>query len=83
MIEAHVGAGKALLQLKRYDEAVAQMEQAIRIAPDQAQPHFHLSQAYRGVGRNEDAARESQVFSRLNRERMQRRDQETERTFPP
>ena len=83
LIEAHLGAGKALLQLRRYDAAAAEMEQAIRFAPDQPQPHFHLSQAYRALGRHEDAARESQVFARLNRERMQRRDRETERTFIP
>jgi hypothetical protein len=42
-----------------------------------------LSQAYRALGRHEDAARESQVFSRLNRKRMQRRDRDIERTFVP
>jgi tetratricopeptide (TPR) repeat protein len=83
LIEAHVGAGKALLQLNRYEEAASEIEQATRLAPDQPQPHFHLAQAYRALGRHEDAARETKAFSRLNRERMERRDRETERTFVP
>ncbi|MEW5976642.1 MAG: tetratricopeptide repeat protein [Acidobacteriota bacterium] len=83
LLEAHLGSGKALLQMKRYEEAAAAMEKAIRLAPDQPQPHLHLSQAYRALGRNQEAAQESQLFIRFNRERMQRRDRNTERTFIP
>jgi tetratricopeptide (TPR) repeat protein len=81
LISAHAGAGKALIQLKQYPEAAAAMEQAIRIDPNLASLHLYLSQAYRALGRAEEAKTEAALFSRLNQERAKSRDQDVERKY--
>jgi tetratricopeptide (TPR) repeat protein len=79
--EAHAGLGKALIQLKRYPETVAAMEEAIRIDGKLPALHLYLSQAYRAVGRLNDARKESEIFTRLNAERAKARDKDVERKY--
>ena len=55
-------AGKALVQLDRSDVSVKWFQQAITLDPDYPDPHYQLSQAYRKLGRTEDAGRELQAF---------------------
>lgn len=81
--EAYAGLGKALIQLKRYEEAAREMENAIGVDPELASLHLYLSQAYRALGRIEEAKREATVFTRLNRIRAQKRDQDVERVYEP
>lgn len=80
---AYAGLGKALVQLKRYEETVRAMERAIEIDSELASLHLHLSQAYRALGRTEEAKREAETFTRLNRLRAAKRDQDVERTYDP
>ena len=75
--------GKALIQLKRYEEAAREMEQAISVDPELASLHLYLSQAYRALGRMDEAKSEATVFTRLNRIRAQKRDQDVERVYEP
>lgn len=81
--EAYAGLGKALIQLKRYEEAAREMERAIGVDPELASLHLYLSQAYRALGRMDEAKREATVFTRLNRIRAQKRDQDVERVYEP
>lgn len=81
--QAYAGLGKALIQLRRYDETALAMARAIEIDPDLASLRLYLSQAYRALGRMEEAKREAATFTRLNRERAQRRDQDVERVYEP
>jgi tetratricopeptide (TPR) repeat protein len=81
-MDAHAGLGKALIQLKRYPEAAVAMEEAIKIDPKLASIHLYLSQAYRALGRADDAKKEAAVFSGLNQERANARDQEGDRKYP-
>lgn len=81
--QAYAGLGKALIQLRRYDETALEMARAIEIDPDLASLRLYLSQAYRALGRMEEAKREAATFTRLNRERAQRRDQDVERVYEP
>ena len=81
--DAYAGLGKALIQLKRYEEAAREMERAIGVDPELASLHLYLSQAYRALGRMDEAKREATVFTRLNRIRAQKRDQDVERVYEP
>ena len=82
LMNARAGLGKALIQLKRYPEAAGAMEEAIGIDPNLAPIHLYLSQAYRGLGRADDAKKEAAVFSRLNQQRANARDREGDRKYP-
>lgn len=83
LVEAYAGLGKALIQLKRYEEAEQEMKKAIGRDAELAPLHLYLSQAYRSLGRMDEAKQEAATFTRLNRERAEKRDQDVERTYVP
>ena len=58
-------AGRVYVAQHKYDLAVKHLEEAVRLRPDYVQARFTLAQAYRELGRKEDAARESREFQRL------------------
>jgi len=80
---AWAGIGKALIQLKRYKEAMHEMERAVKVGEELASLHLYLSQAYRALGRMEDAKREAKIFARLNKIRAEQRDRDVERDYSP
>ena len=80
---AYAGLGKALIQLRRYEETIGEMEKAIEVAPELASLRLYLSQAYRAEGRMDEAKREAALFTRLNRKRAEQRDRDVERTYVP
>jgi tetratricopeptide (TPR) repeat protein len=82
LMNAQTGLGKALIQLKQYPEAATAMEEAIRIDPNVASLHLYLSQAYRAIGKTDEAKGEAAIFSRLNQERAHARDLEGDRKYP-
>ena len=49
---------EAYATLGRTDEAIAQLREAVRLAPEVAASHYNLGNEYRQTGRLEDAARE-------------------------
>jgi tetratricopeptide (TPR) repeat protein len=55
-------AGKALVQLGRDDVSVRWFEQALALNPDYPEPSYVLSQVYRRLGREADAARALKSF---------------------
>ena len=55
LAEAHVWLGGALLALRRVDEAITAIGQAIRLDPDNGQAHQGLARAY-WIGRGDFAA---------------------------
>lgn len=57
--------GRAYLKLNETAKAIPLFEAAIEQAPDNAQTHFYLGQAYRRAGRKADAEREYAEFTRL------------------
>jgi tetratricopeptide (TPR) repeat protein len=59
--------GRLLLETGRVQEAVAQLENAVRLAPDSPQSHFALARAYSRAGRKQDAEREQAEFQRLEK----------------
>ena len=81
-VEAALGLAKSLLTLKRYAEVVPEMQRVIQRDPINPQPHFHLSQAFLGLGDKEKAQQETETFRQLNQQRMLRRDHEGGRELP-
>ncbi|HJZ65298.1 MAG TPA: tetratricopeptide repeat protein [Candidatus Acidoferrum sp.] len=63
--EAHEDRGRALLKMERYKEAAADLEKAASADPSEPRPHFLLSQAYRALGRTQEAQAEMRTFSKL------------------
>ena len=57
--------GKWLLKHDRVAEGTIELEQAARWRPDLVQAHLQLAQAYRRLGRHDDAAREFNIVSDL------------------
>lgn len=70
-VDAHIAAGKALRALHRSDEAVTQLEAAVRLDPRNEAAHYRLAEEYRELGRNDDAARESAIFHQLRETHQQ------------
>jgi len=63
--EPHYMLGDLALQKGNAQEAVQQLEQAVKLDPNESKIHFALYRAYRRRGRSEDAARELQAFQKL------------------
>jgi tetratricopeptide (TPR) repeat protein len=57
--------GRALLAKDQPEKAVPYLERAVKSQPESAQTHFYLEQAYRRVGRKNDAQKERAEFIRL------------------
>jgi tetratricopeptide (TPR) repeat protein len=56
--EAYAGLGRSLLDCDRTADALAPLETAAKLAPDNPSTHFALATAYQRLGRKQDAARE-------------------------
>jgi tetratricopeptide (TPR) repeat protein len=83
LVDAYAGIARALVQLKRYEAAIGAVERGIGIDPDAPSLHLYLAQAYRALGRIEEAKAATATFTRLNRERAKARDKDVERIYVP
>ena len=57
--------GRILFLQRRYTEAVAAFKDTLTIDPEDLQAHYNLMLCYRGLGQNENAAREEKLFRRF------------------
>lgn len=64
---AHKALGQALLETGDVDGAIAELLIGIKLAPESPGLHFTLARAYQRAGRLEDAARERNEFTKLDR----------------
>ncbi len=64
---AHKALGQALLETGDVDGAIAELKAGIDLAPESPSLHFQLARAYQRAGRPEDATREREEFTRLDR----------------
>ena len=55
---AHFGLGNVLLQKERWDDAIAQFQQALQIRPDIAETHYDLGVSLAGEGKDDAAMSE-------------------------
>lgn len=65
LIQGKVYRGRALLKLKRNQEAVKDLQAAARASPDDPQVHFFLAQAYRELGQTREGQAEMKIYSTL------------------
>jgi len=56
--DAYLGLGMTLLAEKKYPEAVAPLEKAVKLQPANPAGHYSLATAYARTGRKDDAQRE-------------------------
>ena len=57
-VDSYLGLGRALLASERASDAIAPLETAVRLQPQNPATHFQLATAYRRAGRKADADRE-------------------------
>lgn len=69
--EARVVLGRALLQDNRPAEAVAHLQKAVELAAGNPEPHFQLAQAYRRLGRKDEAAAQFAIVRQIHAARRQ------------
>jgi len=65
LMSARVDRARALIKLERHSEAVNDLEAAVKADPAESLTHFLLAQAYRALGRTQEAQAEMKVFSQL------------------
>jgi len=63
--QARVDRARALLKLNRNQDALADLQTAVKDSPDEPTIHFLLAQVYRVLGRAQDAKLEMQTFAKL------------------
>ncbi len=59
--------GRVLIELGQLERAVKELEEGVRLAPDSPEMHYALARAYTRAGRRQDAAREREIFQRLEK----------------
>jgi len=64
-VQAHIDRGRALVKLNRSEDALKDLQFAEQATPDDPTIHFFLAQAYRSLGRAQDAQAEMRLFSKL------------------
>ena len=69
LYEAHVALGRALIARGRPADAIAHLHRAAELAPENPEPHYQLSLAYRRLGRKEEAAAQSAIVKRIHESR--------------
>jgi len=65
LTQARVDHARALLKLNRNQDALPDLQTALKDSPDEPTIHFLLAQAYRALGRAQDAKLEMQTFAKL------------------
>lgn len=94
LMDAREDRARALLRMDRYQQALPDLEATAHATPDDPNVHFLLAQAYRSLGRADEAKAEMQLFSKLEesaraataaraQQVMQNRDQNPQPQNPP
>lgn len=65
LIEARLDRARALINMDRHAEAVKDLEMVEKADPAEPTPHFLLAQAYRAIGKTQEAQTEMKLFSKL------------------
>jgi predicted Zn-dependent protease len=64
---AHKALGQALLETGDAEAAIAELQTGIQLAPESPSLHFQLARAYQKAGRLDEANKERDEFTRLDR----------------
>jgi tetratricopeptide (TPR) repeat protein len=68
LVQARVDRARALVKLHRRDEALPDLEIAVKQAPDEPSVHFLLAQVYRGQGKSSEALDQMQIYAHLQQQ---------------
>ena len=68
MFPARNVLGRVLFELGQVQRAIKELEEGVKLAPTSPEMHYALARAYTRIGRKEDAAREREIFKRLQDE---------------
>lgn len=74
-VQAQVSLGKLYLASERYSDAVRELENAIKAAPDMSEPYYQLSRAYTRLRRRDDARAAAAKFEQLSSAQKQQSQQ--------
>jgi tetratricopeptide (TPR) repeat protein len=69
--ETHFQLGNLAIKENRYDEALKELEIAAREDPDLSKVHYAVARVYRRMGREGDAAKETEIFNKLKAKEQQ------------
>ncbi|GAC1400476.1 MAG: hypothetical protein NVSMB56_15540 [Pyrinomonadaceae bacterium] len=72
LYEAQATLGRALIRAGRASEAIEPLRGAAQLAPNNPEPHYQLSIAYRKLGRKAEANEESAVVKQIHETRRKR-----------
>jgi tetratricopeptide (TPR) repeat protein len=67
-VPARVSLAKSLMGLKRWEQAIKELDEAVRLDVTHPQPHLLLSQVYFRLGNEDRARREKDLSLKLRRE---------------
>src|SRR5208283_5979798 len=71
---SRVDLAKALDKLGRYEEAVTQYQEAIRLDPTHSEPHYMLARTYQKLKRMDDFRRELELSQKVQSEKRAEQD---------
>jgi predicted Zn-dependent protease len=81
-VPARVVLARALMNLQKWQEAIADLKETIEVDPKHPQPHLLLSQIYFRLGDEASAKAEKQISFRLRRENPTILEALQNRSFP-
>ena len=67
-MQARVDRARALIRLGRQQEALPDLELALKESPNEPTIHFLLASVYKAEGKSAEAQKEMQTYGRLQRE---------------
>lgn len=74
--------GRVLLELGQIDRSVKELEEGVKLAPSSPEMHFALARAYTRAGRKQEAAREREIFKKLQDEYNKKRQLDNSEAAP-
>jgi tetratricopeptide (TPR) repeat protein len=75
LYEANITLGKTLIKINRANEAIAPLQKAAELAPNNPEPHFQLSIAYRKLGKKAEADAENAIVKKIHESRREVKSQ--------
>ncbi|MBZ5668709.1 MAG: tetratricopeptide repeat protein [Acidobacteriia bacterium] len=70
LADAHLQLGVLLHDQRRDQEAIPEFQAAIRLKPDDPDPHYRLAQAYARTGNKERGQEEFQLYDKLHKQQV-------------
>jgi tetratricopeptide (TPR) repeat protein len=74
LFPARNALGRILLELGQVERSIKELEAGVKLAPDSPEMHFALARAYTRADRKEEAAREREIFQKLDKLYRTQRD---------